>query len=356
MALEKCRPLTTPIQVGSRSNVTMPLHYEIWAEQLSDHPDRAFVSYIVTGLREGFRIGFNRAHPTSSAASNFPTTHKDVVHDYLSKKVALDRMFPLYPPLSQQIHVSPLGIIPKKNKPGKWHLIVDLSSPKGYSVNEGISPELASVHYASVDNLVSLVLQAGRGSSLVKADVKEAYCNIPVHPEDQCLLGVRWEGVVYVDKVLPFGLRSAPLILSAVADAAQWTLHQSGVKSSLHYLDDYVLVEKDHEQAAASKQKLCTLFHSLGIPLEPSKLEGPTRCLTFLGIEVDTDCLQLHLPAAKLERLLSELQQARGRRTLTKRELQSLTGLLQHASTVVRPGRAFLQRLYALQCWLHPQS
>ena len=30
-------------------------------------------------------------------------------------------------------------------------------------------------------------------------------------------------------------------------------------------------------------------------------------------------------------------------------ELQSLTGLLQHASTVVRPGRAFLQRLYALQ-------
>ena len=64
---------------------------------------------------------------------------------------------------------------------------------------------------------------------------------------------------------------------------------------------------------------------------------------------MDTDRLQLRLPAAKLERLLSELQQARGRRTLTKRELQSLTGLLQHASTVVRPGRAFLQRLYALQ-------
>ena len=64
-----------------------------------------------------------------------------------------------------------------------------------------------------------------------------------MHPEDQCLLGVHWEGVVYVDKVLPFGLWSAPLIFSAIADAAQWILHQSGVKSSLHYLDDYVLVE-----------------------------------------------------------------------------------------------------------------
>ena len=87
----------------------------------------------------------------------------------------------------------------------------------------------ALVHYASVDNLVSLVLQAGRGVSLVKADVKEACRNIP---EDQCLLGVHWEGVVYVDKVLPFGLRSAPLIFSAITDAAQWILHQSGVKSS----------------------------------------------------------------------------------------------------------------------------
>ena len=143
--------------------------------------------------------------------------------------------------------------------------------------------------------------------------------------------------------------------LSAIADAAQWFLQQSGVKSSLHYLDDCVLVE-DHEQAAALKKKLCNHFHSFGIPLKPSKLEGPTCCLTFLGIEVDTDRLQLRLQATKMEQLLSELQQAWGRRTLTKRELQSLTGLLQHASTVVRPGRAFLQRLYALQCWLHPQS
>ena len=175
-----------------------------------------------------------------------------------------------------------------------------------------------------------------------------------MHPEDQCLLGVHWEGVVYVDKVLPFGLRSAPLIFSAIADAAQWILHQSGVKSSLHYLDDYVLVE-DHEQAAASNRSCATSFTPLVYRSSPVSWRV-LCCLTFLGIEVDTDRLQLRLPATKMEWLLSELQQAWGMRTLTKRELQSLTGLLQHASTVVRPGRAFLQRLYALQCWLHPQS
>ena len=50
-----------------------------------------------------------------------------------------------------------------------------------------------------------------------------------------------------------------------------------------------------------------------------------------------------------MKRLEKELKAARGRRTMLKRELQSLTGLLQHACKVVRPVRAFLQRLYALQ-------
>ena len=64
---------------------------------------------------------------------------------------------------------------------------------------------------------------------------------------------------------------------------------------------------------------------------------------------MDTVRLQLCLPSDKLERLEEELRAARGRRTMFKRELQSLTGLLQHACKVVRPGRALLQRLYALQ-------
>ena len=38
-----------------------------------------------------------------------------------------------------------------------------------------------------------------------------------IHPED--LLGMRWDGRIFVDKTLPFGLRSAPMIFSALADA-----------------------------------------------------------------------------------------------------------------------------------------
>ena len=126
---------------------------------------------------------------------------------------------------------------------------MDLSSLEKKSVNEGIDPVLASLAYSSVDHLATLVASQERGSCLVKADVKEAYRMVPVHPEHQHLLGVHWEDYLCMDKVLPFGLRSAPKIFSALADALQWILYQKGITNGLHYLDDYVLVAKDLQSA-----------------------------------------------------------------------------------------------------------
>lgn len=37
-----------------------------------------------------------------------------------------------------QVHTSRIGVIPKKHQPGKFRLIVDLSSPRGKSVNDRI--------------------------------------------------------------------------------------------------------------------------------------------------------------------------------------------------------------------------
>ena len=37
-----------------------------------------------------------------------------------------------------RVHTRPIGLIPKPHCPGKFHLIVDLSAPKGFSVNDGI--------------------------------------------------------------------------------------------------------------------------------------------------------------------------------------------------------------------------
>lgn len=55
-------------------------------------------------------------------------------------------------------------------------------------------------------------------------------------------LAISWEGKVYIDRALPFGLRSAPKIFSAVADIIAWALHCSGIQHQIHYLDDFLFI------------------------------------------------------------------------------------------------------------------
>ena len=81
----------------------------------------------------------------------------------------------------------------------KWRMICDLSSLVSASVNDGILPELCSLQYATVDNVMGIIQQLGRGTQLVKLDIKDAYRIVPVHPTDYHLLGIRWKGHTYAD-------------------------------------------------------------------------------------------------------------------------------------------------------------
>ena len=82
----------------------------------------------------------------------------------------------------------------------------------------------------------------GRGALLAKTDIQSAYCLVPVHPDDRVLQAMIWDSELYVDPMLPFGLRSAPKIFDALADALEWYLHHQGVKHVFHHLDDCIIV------------------------------------------------------------------------------------------------------------------
>lgn len=84
----------------------------------------------------------------------------------------------------------------------------------------------------------------GKGSLFAKIDIKSAYHLVSVHPDDRVFLGMKWKDKVLVDGMLPFGLRSAPKIFTAVADALEWCLIQRGIKHIFHYLNDYIMVHR----------------------------------------------------------------------------------------------------------------
>ena len=113
-----------------------------------------------------------------------------------------------------------------------------------------------------------------------------------------------WEGALYIDTVLPFGLRSAPKIFNAVADAVEWIVHQQGVSTVFHYLDDFLIVGNPHTRdCTVQASVLREVFEHLGIPVAMEKLEGPATVLTFLGIEINTKEMILRLPTTKLVEL-----------------------------------------------------
>ena len=127
-------------------------------------------------------------------------------------------------------HIDRFGVIPKGHSTGKWRLITDLSFPPNLSVNDGIDPSLCSLcsrSYISVDQVADIATRYGRGALLAKVDIESAYRLIPVHPQDRPLQAAVWDSQIFIDPMLPFGLRSAPKIFNAMADALNWYLHQS---------------------------------------------------------------------------------------------------------------------------------
>jgi len=84
--------------------------------------------------------------------------------------------------------------------------VVDLSSPSGFSVNDGIDSKLATLSYIHIQDVVKQILLLGKGTLLAKIDIKSAYRLVPVHPDDRLLLGMKFQGEAYIDIALPFGL------------------------------------------------------------------------------------------------------------------------------------------------------
>ena len=75
--------------------------------------------------------------------------------------------------------------------------------------------------YVTVEDATQGIVNYGTGALLIKIDIRNAYRVVPVHPDDRWLMGMLWEGSLFIDTALPFGLRSAHKIFTALADAAE---------------------------------------------------------------------------------------------------------------------------------------
>ena len=189
LKLEACtsRKGENLLQKLSKSSITTPLVWRRWSQALENHPDKAFRDYIVSGLKEGFRIGF-KGRKCRPAKTNMKSAleQPQVVSKYLWDKCATGRVVG---PLAvnkfrdTDLIISRFGVIPKGSN-GKWQMIMDLSFSEGSSVNYGIEADIRSLYYAKVEEATEELVKQGHNSWMAKVDIKSAYRTVPVHPQD----------------------------------------------------------------------------------------------------------------------------------------------------------------------------
>ena len=93
------------------------------------------------------------------------------------------------------MHTSPLMVRDKPNS-NKKRTIMDLSWPKDFSVNHGVSKHsyldtYFSLHYPSLDHITQAIYSLGPDALLYKIDISHAFRHIRIHQGDLDLLDFR---------------------------------------------------------------------------------------------------------------------------------------------------------------------
>lgn len=319
---------------------------------LSNYPLQDIASELIKGLRFGFQLQYSGSRlPVRAKNSRSVLQNPGLVLQKINKEINMGRIAgPFVDPPFPTLRVSPISLIPKND--GDFRLIHNLSYPMNNSVNDFIDRDFCSVRYSSIDDAVKLVKRIGQNGLLAKADVKSAFRLIRVFPGDFDQLGFTFQNKFYFDKCLPMGASISCAIFEKFSTALHWqTEIRSENRNIQHYLDDFLF---GGEANTLQCQKTLSTFRevcsSWGVPLAEDKTVEPTEILTFLGIEFDTQKMELRLPAEKLVEIKIRLESCIKLRKITLRELQSIIGLLNFACQVVAPGRAFCRRLIDATC------
>ena len=93
---------------------------------------------------------------------------------------------------------------------------------------------------------------------------------------------------------------------------------------------------------------LTMIFNRLSIPISEKKTIGPTTCLEYLGIILDTESMEARLPEDKHSRIIDFIESFLRKRSVRKRELLQLLGHFNFAARVVLRDRSFVTYLINL--------
>ena len=100
------------------------------------------------------------------------------------------------------------------------------------------------------------------------------------------------------DTRLPFGSKKAPGIFHRLTQSVKRMMMKMGFTSMVAYLDDFLIVAPTQAECIMGQKVLINLLETCYFSW--GNFCGPSKCLVFLGVEIDSYLLRVSLPKAKL--------------------------------------------------------
>ena len=230
-----------PNILGACIPLISQLNVSKWEEYLDTYWDKQLLQF----LKFGFPTGFNRDCQLHHTLDNqkSATEYPDHVQAYLEEEVALGAIVgPFKTNPIPACHTSPFMTRPKPQSDTR-HVIVNLSWPKGASVNDEVDKHGYMgvdflLTFPTVDHLTAELTKLGCGAHIFKIDVSRAFCHLKIDPYDFDLLGLNWNGA-YIDTCLPFGTRHGSQFFQRTSDAVCYIMHRYGF-DIINYIDDFL--------------------------------------------------------------------------------------------------------------------
>ena len=175
---------------------------------------------------------------------------------------------------------SPIAIIPKPGKPGKFHAVHNFShphtaSPSSASINSSIDTSDFPCTWGTFNTIALTIVTLPPGSQASIRDVAEAYRTIPIKPSQWPGLVIRLPGddLFAINTCNNFGLASAG---GKLADASVDIFRREGIGPISKWVDDHVFfrIRKQHLAEYNQMRALChhTILSNGGRQQEGSRI------------------------------------------------------------------------------------
>ena len=231
-----------------------PYKADAWAQALQAAGVSTRFARVPEGLRSGFLLDFPLiSHVQSPANKESIVTYAGEFNIIIKKELSKQRYIgPFFLseliPLIGPFQTSPLDIIPKSGKPGKFRLIQNFSYPHSPSpscphpsINSYINTDDFPTTWGKFSIIYLLISRLPPGSEAATRDVAEAYRTIPLHPTQWPAAVVKISDTqVCVDTCAAFGAAPSAGVYGHVADAGAEITRHRGMGPLDKWVDDHI--------------------------------------------------------------------------------------------------------------------